>query len=123
MSRKCKGATTGLSIPLNVTADEFAKAAESQRKKFRELADHIENGKALDSSLDRALAGQALRAFANSIPTNPKRGRGRPAKVPAGDVSLLFAAYRRTMSYDVAILRIAKLYAVPEDTIASAVKK
>lgn len=99
--------------------------AERQRAHLRKAADRIERGESLDG-LNAEFLAVALRAFADMIPDEPKKRKGRqPSKLNPVWAVLKYASLVRGkgMSKTEAIGLVAELAEVDADTVKKALKK
>lgn len=106
-----------------VSEAEHADVAAAQRDYSNDMAAKIEAGADLTAT-DRLWIAAILRDHARRIPSKPKKPRGRPQVHSAGDIALLYAAYRMNPEWteEEAIARVALAHNAPEDTVRSIVR-
>lgn len=106
-----------------VSEAEHAAIAAAQRAYSNDMAAKIDAGTDL-TAMDRLWISAILRDHAQRIPSKPKKPKGRPQVHSAGDIAMLYAAYRMNPAWteEEAIARVALAHNAPEDTVRSIVR-
>lgn len=97
---------------------------QHQREFLHAIAAKLERGEPLNA-LEREWTAGAVRAFADQIPDEPKRGRGKPPKLDAPLIWFRFHLLRRdNVTREDAIAQLADEFNDgKEDAIKSILKK
>lgn len=113
-------------IPLAVSADDFKRAALSQKDFLEQLAMKIEAGEPITDKMGQAFAAGAVRAFAAQIPLSQKGKQGPAPKFCAGSEAMSYAAARMNpnapRSHGEALAEIADRVGVSEQAVEKAIK-
>lgn len=128
MAAKGKGKGAGTPAPLmvefHVDPDEYAHAAQSQKRLARELAEKIEAGEPIEGRINRQIVAGILRAWADNLPEKPKGKQGPPPKFCHGSEAMSYAMHRwKGMAHGEALSEIADRVGVSEVAVNKAISK